>query len=245
MRRAVALAVVVAVLATAVVPVAAVHDTGHSFQIRLAQDGNATVIVEDRYDLSNETERERFEAIVLNASRREAHRRQVARRLDRGAALAAEASGRDVRSGNATLNMTETDDTGIIRVRGSWSNLAAVNTKFNILELRQPFASGFGVNRSLVVVGPTDYVRVESHPAPARALKSSAYWTADADLSGFFIRFEGPTTATLSPAGGGDGTRTATVAPITGAGLSAFATAASLALIPALLFVLGLRRGTR
>lgn len=248
MRRLVALLAVAIVLATTVVPVAAVHTTGHSFTVQLAENGDGTIVVEDRYNLSNETERETFEAIASNETRQEQHRARVDRRLERGASLAAEASGRDVRSGNVTLNVTETDGEGIVRVRGSWTNIAAVNTKFNILELRQPFQSGFTVNRTLVVAGPQEYTRVAARPAPSRALKSSAYWSKDADLSGLFVRFEGPTTATLSPAqgdGDGQGTQTETVAPVSGPGLSVFVRAAAVALIPALLVVVALRRAGR
>lgn len=245
MRRLVALLAVSFVLATAVVPVAGVHTTGHSFTVQLAENGDATVVVEDRYNFSNESQREAFEAIASNETRQQERRDRVARRLDRGAAMAANASGRDVRSGEVTVNVTETDDEGIVRVRGSWTNVAAVNTKFNILELRQPFQSGFQVNRTLVVSGPDEYTRVAARPAPSRALKSSAYWSKDADLSSLFVRLEGPTTATVSPADGGDGEQTATVAPVSGPGLSVFARAAAVALIPALLVVLALRRAGR
>lgn len=253
MRRHVAVAVgtalVAALLATTVVPVAAVHTSGHFFTVQLAENGDATVVVEDRYNLSNADERATFEAFVDNSTRQQAHRERVQRRLDRGASLAADATGRDVQSGEVTLDVTETNSTGIVRVRGSWTQVAAVNTKFNILELRQPFQSGFAVNRTLVVVGPDEYVRVSTRPAPSRALKSSAYWAPDADLSTFFIRFEGPTTATVSPAGGDDGnqqgTPTMTVAPITGRGLSVFSKAVAFALIPVLLVVLGFRRAER
>jgi hypothetical protein len=250
MRRPAVVTTLLAVavlLAVAAVPVAAVHTTGHSFTVQLAENGDATVVVEDRYNLSNTTERETFEAIQSNESRQQAHRERVQRRLDRGASLAAEASGRDVLSGNVTLEVTEQNGTGIVRATGSWTAIAAVNTKFNILELRQPFQSGFQVNRTLVVVGPTDeYVRVATRPAPSRALKSSAYWGSDTDFSAFFVRFEGPTTATVSPANGGggnqQGTPTASAAPITGEGLSVLSQAAVVALVPVLLVVLAYRR---
>lgn len=241
----VSLAVLVAVALAATAPVAAVHDSGHSFTVRLAENGDATVVVEDRYDLSNETERATFGAIQSNESRRQAHRQQVQQRLDRGASLAADATGRDVQSGEVTLNLTETNGTGVVRATGSWTAIAAVNTKFNILELRQPFRAGFEVARPLVVEGPDEYVRVSTQPAPSRALRSSAYWPADADFSSFFVRFEGPTTATVSAAGGGQGAATVTVAPITGEGLSALSRAVAFALIPVLLVVVAFRRAGR
>lgn len=242
----VAVLVVAVLLAVTVVPVAAVHTTGHSFTVQLAENGDATVVVEDRYNLSNDTERATFEAIATNETRQQAHRDRVDRRLDRGASLAANATGRDVQSGEVSLNVTETDREGIVRVTGSWTAIAAVNTKFNIIELRQPFQSGFEVNRTLVVLGPDEYVRASSRPAPSRALKSSAYWAADTDFSNFFIRLEGPTTATLSPEGGDGGTQqgtpTATVAPVTGTGLAVLSKAVAFALIPVLLLIIGFRR---
>lgn len=238
-----AVLLVAVVLAATVAPVAAVP-TAQSFTVQLAENGDATVVVEDRYDLSNETDRATFEAIRSNESRQQSHREQVQQRLGRGASLAADATGREVQSGEVTLNLTETNGTGVVRATGSWTAVATVNTKFNILELRQPFQSGFEVDRPLVVEGPNEYVRVSTRPAPSRALRSSAYWPADADLSSLFVRFEGPTTATVS-AGDGQGTPTVTVAPITSEGLSALSRAVAFALIPVLLVVVGFRRAGR
>lgn len=239
MRRIVAVLAVALVLAAAVPPAAGVHRTGSSFTVHLAENGDATVVVQDTYDLTNESQRQEFEALKGDESRQQERREAFAGRLSRGADLARNATGRDVRAGEVTVNLTETDDEGVFRLEGSWTAIAAVNTEHQILELRQPFQSGFGVNRSLVVVGPEGYTRAGSNPAPSRALKRSAYWDHETDFSEFVVRFEGPTDSPTDAATDG---QTATVAPVTGAGLSALSSAVVLALVPAVLVLLAIRR---
>lgn len=245
MRRLfVAVAVAVAaLLAVTAAPVGAVHQTGSSFTVQLAEDGDATVTVEESYNLTNESERAAFEALRSNESRRQQQVTAFANRLERGATTARNATGRDVRAGEVTITATAEESTGVVRLRGSWTNVAAVNTRYNILELREPFASGFAVDRTLVVKGPDGYVRATTHPSPSRALKSSAYWGADADLSEFFARFEGPSPTPAATAQ--DGTPTVTAAPLTGEGLSALSSAAVLALVPALAVAFAIGRVSR
>lgn len=242
MRRIVAALAVALALAAVVSPAAAVHRTGSSFTVELAENGDATVVVQDTYDLSNESQRQAFEALQGNESRQQERKEAFAGRLSRGADLARNATGRDVQAGEVSVNLTETDDRGVFRLEGSWTAIAAVNTRHNILELRQPFQSGFDVNRTLVVVGPEDYTRAGTNPSPSRALRRSVYWGHDANFSEFFVRFEGPAPSPTSTPSEG---RTATVAPVTGTGLSALSSAVVLALVPAVLVVLALRRAAR
>lgn len=239
MRRIVAVLAVALVLATAVPPAAAVHATGETFVVRLAENGDATVVLENRYNLTNESERRTFEALESNETRRQQRADRFDVRLQEGAAMARNATDRDVQAGEVTVNVTRANDTGVFRLEGSWTALAAVNTRHNILELRQPFRSGFQVNRTLRVVGPEGYTRAGTAPNPNIARKRGAYWGVQRNTSKLFIRFEGPSPG---PSPTPTDQQTATVAPVTGEGLSALSGAVILALVPAVLVALALSR---
>lgn len=235
MRRRLALAALVAVVTAAgllalAAPAGAVHDTGSQFVVQLSADGDATVFREDRYDLTNDTERERFVAVRENESRRAALADRFTRRLREGLERAESATGRSMAVDGATVNVTTADDTGIVRIESRWRGLAAADRENGVVTVTEPFAGGFAVDRTLVVEGPPGWIRAGTSPEPDRALRNAAYWHREADLSGFLARFARPTP---------------TVAPVTGAGLSALATAAGLALLPVLVLLLVLPREDR
>lgn len=241
MRRAfppVALAVAAALLVALVGPAGAVHETGSQFVVQLEADGDATVAVVDEYDLSNASQRATFEAVRDNESRRAERAAAVTDRLRTGAAAASSTTGREMRVGEATVNVTTENGTGVVRVRARWTGLAAVDRRAGYVQVSEPFASEFDVERTLVVRGPPGFTRAATRPRPGRAVKNAAFWAADADLEGFRARFTGPVpTPSATP--------TATVAPVTVGGLTAFANAAALALLPVLLLVVALRREPR
>lgn len=232
MRRRLALLAVLAVagLLALAAPAGAVHDTGSEFVVQLSADGDATVFLEDRYNLSAEGEREAFAALRENESRQAAMADRFTARLREAAERAETATGRSMTVERATVNVTATDEVGVVRVESRWRGLAAVDRENGVVTVTEPFAGGFDVNRTLVVRGPPGYVRAGTSPEPDRALKNAAYWHHDDDLSGFVARFAQPTP---------------TVAPITGAGLSAVATAAAVALLPVIVLLLALRRDDR
>lgn len=235
MRRALAFVLALA-LAAAVGPAGAVHGTGSAFVVELDADGDATVSLVDEYDRSNGSQRATFEAIRGNETRQSELAAAVTERLRDGAANAAAATGREMAVSEATVNVTSANDTGVVRVRARWTGLAAVNPDDGYVEVTEPFASGFAVDRTLVVRGPPEFERAPggTDPPPDLARKNAAFWGDQQDLSGFRARFAGPVA-----------TPTSTVAPVTGAGLSALANAASLALVPALLLLLALGRVER
>jgi hypothetical protein len=241
MRRAfpIAALVVTAVLPAAlVVPVGAVHDAGSQFVIELEADGDATVTVVDEYERSNESQWEAFEAIRDDARRQTDRAAAVTDRLRTGAAEASSTTGREMTVSEATVNVTTANATGVVRVRARWTGLAAVDREAGSVQVSEPFASGFEVERPLAVHGPPGFTRASTHPEPGRALKNAAFWAGDRDLDGFRARFTGSVPAP-------SGTPTATVGPVTVGGLTAFATAAALALVPVLLLAVAFRREPR
>lgn len=240
MRRRLALVAVLAVvgLLALAAPAGAVHDTGSQFVVQLSADGDATVFLEDRYDLSAEGEREAFAAVRGNESRQAAMADRFTARLRDAAERAEAATGRSMTVEGATVNVTATDEVGIVRVESRWRGLAAVDREDGYVQVSEPFATGFEVDRPLAVHGPPGFTRASTHPEPGRALKNAAFWAGDRDLDGFRARFTGPVSTP-------SGTPTATVAPVTVGGLTAFANAAALALVPVLLLVVVFRREPR
>lgn len=63
MRAAAALLAGLYLLAAIAAPIGAVHDAGETFVVQLAANGDATPALDREYDLSNATERERFETL--------------------------------------------------------------------------------------------------------------------------------------------------------------------------------------
>lgn len=234
----VALAATAVLLAALVVPVGAVHDANSQFVVELEADGDATVTVVDEYDLANESQRATFETIRDNESRQADRAAAVTDRLRTGAAEASSTTGREMAVSEATVNVTTENDTGVVRVRAQWTGLAAVDREDGYVQVSEPFATGFAVERPLAVHGPQGFTRAATHPEPGRALKNAAFWAGDRDLDGFRARFTGPVSTP-------SGTPTATVAPVTVGGLSALANAAALALVPMLLLVAAFRREPR
>lgn len=223
-------------------PAAAVHDTGEQLVVSLDADGDATVVEVTDYDLTNETERNQFERLESNETARQQRAADFRSYLEDGAALASERTDRDVTAGEVTVNLTRANETGTVRLRGSWTNLAAANDAR--VTVTEPFASGLPVNRSLVVRGPDGYVRHATNPAPGRALRNSAFWGQQADLTDFRATFADPEAATATATDAPE-QRTPTAGPVTPDGLVRVFGAASLAAVPALLFAFAFRREER
>lgn len=226
-------------LVAAVAPAAGVHDTGRQLVVSLQADGDATVVRLTEYDLSNETERRQFERLESNETARQRAAAEFRSYLDDGAAAASEQTGRDVTAGEVSVNVTRSNGIGTVRLRGSWTNLATADGAR--VTVTEPFASGFQVNRSLVVRGPDGYVRHDTNPPPGRALKNSAFWGEEADLTGFSATFAAPDAATATPTDA-PGRRTPTPGAVTPDGLMRVLGAASLAAVPALLVAFAFRR---
>lgn len=244
MRTGLAVLGVCCLLLAAVAPAVAVHETGRQLVVELEADGDATVTKVTEYDLSNDTQRRTFERLESNETARQQRVSEFRDYLSEGAAIARQQTERDVAVGDVTANLTRQNGTGVVRLRGRWSNVAAVDGPR--VAITEPFASGLPVDRTLAVRGPAEYMRIHTDPSPSRALKNAAFWGAGTDLSGFAALFVDPdavtstSTPTATPA-----PETPTAGPVTTDGLLRVAGAASLAAVPALLFALAFRREGR
>lgn len=242
MRRAFAVvAVLLLLLALVPVPSGAVHETGREFRVYLQADGDAQVELYTEYDLGNESQRQRFEALANNETARQQARRTFRQRLDLGQKLAETETGRQMSIGDVSLNATRANETGIVRISAPWTNLAAVDGANDRLVVTAPFGHArFPINRTLVVFGPEGFTRGATDPLPNVALKNRAYWGGNANLAGFTATFQGPV-VTPEPAAP---SATATAAPLTGAGLAALFAASVFALVPTAVAVAAVRRAS-
>lgn len=242
MRRALAvLAALLLILTFVPTSTGTVHDTGTQFRVFLQSDGDATVELYTEYDLSRESQRAQFDELASNRTARDNRRTAFRSRLDLGQVIAESATGREMVVGDVSLNITQGDDTGIVRLTAPWSNLAAIDPSAGRLVVTAPFGDDrFAVNRTLAVFGPEGSTLVEAMPPPNRTVANGAYWDDGSTLTGFMIGFSGPVaTPTSTPV---TATPTPTPAPVTGAGLKRLFIAAALAAIPALAVALAASR---
>lgn len=255
MHTGVARGVLVALVVLAVaasVPAGAIHDTGDTFTVRLEADGDATVVFTETFNLTNESERAAFERLQSNETARQQRRARFRDRLGSAASAAGETTGRRMNMSGVSISVNRTgEQTGVLRMRARWTNLAAVESSGDrrVLVVTEPFADGFEVNRTLAVRGPDGFRRGGTSPPPMFARRNLAMWGPDQDLGGFEAQFVEATdtetaTATATTGGGsdgGDGGEGPAATPPPG-GAGAFVGAAAVAFVPAALVALGVRR---
>jgi hypothetical protein len=231
--RLVAVGVCVLLLAGAVPPAAAVHDTERQFIVDLEADGSATVTFERSYNLSVPGERDRFGALANNSTALAERRVAFGEQLRPAAANGSERTAREMRIENVTVTTRRANDTGVVALQARWENLAGVYGAQVVVN--EPFSTSFDPNGTLTVRGPEGYVRDDTAPRPDRALRTSASWGEGTDLSGFSFRFVDPDAVTSADQG------TATPPPEP-TGVGRLVGAVGLALVPALLVFLGAKR---
>lgn len=155
--------------------------------VDLEEDGDATVTLVSTYDLADEDQRAAIETLEEDAEARAANADRFAERLETVAADAEARTDRQMSIGDPATDVTVGDDVGVVRVRATWSNLAAAEDD---LVVREPFASGFDADRPLTVVGPDGYELSETSPEPATASDGEATWNGDGSLDSFEASFE-------------------------------------------------------
>ncbi|WP_254839445.1 DUF7345 domain-containing protein [Natronomonas marina] len=238
MRRALAaLAVVTLCLSVAVGVGAAAHEEPERslLGIELEADGNATVYYVNAFDLSAEEGRTAYESYTDNESRRAAFRAAVVAELRGAAENASEEAGWETRVHNVSVRTYEQGDYGRVEVRADWQNLAYADRRKVIVA--QPFRAGYEPNREVAVHGPEGYRRNRTAPSPLRARQNSVLLNPmTSDFSGFFAEFVDPDAPTATP------TETPTPAGGGGGGTTLVLQALLLAVIPAALVVLAIRR---
>lgn len=255
-RTLVFLAVLLVALTVGVGVGAAAHEEADRtgiFGVELDADGDAVVYDITAYELSNETERDRYEAIAENETRKETWREDVAAELEAAAATGRNETDLDMEVENVTVRTytvlheedNSTEEYGRIEVRAEWERLAYHSGAYELegidrewVLVTEPFASGFEPGPTRVAIhGPSGYERSpNSQPPQIRAKRNSMLWnpqTSDfSDFYALFVAREDTGGETTDGDGGTD----------EGAGVGTFLQALVLVLIPVAVVLLAIRR---
>jgi hypothetical protein len=164
--------------------------TTPSVVVHVDEDGSATVEVTNVIDLEDPEEREAFESLREDESTRTAATERFEERMRTIADDAADRADRPMTVADPTLELETADEgrLGVVRLRISWSGLAAVDG--DRLLVTEPFASGYVPDRTFVITGPEGYQIVAVSPEPDERDETTARWTADAELDGFTMIFD-------------------------------------------------------
>lgn len=197
-----------------------------AFVVDLETDGSARVTLVTTFDLTTDSEREAFEALRANETAREQRTDRFATRMEAIATRAENDTGRNMAIRNPAMTFTTENDTGIVGLSVTWDGLAA--QEGDRLVLREPFASGFDIDRPFRVVGPDGYALDTTTPTPTTKQQNSATWSATTQFEGFETVFAPAADGTATDAG--DGTSGAG-APGFGIGVAVIAVLAASALL--------------
>lgn len=156
--------------------------------VDLEQDGDATVTLVATYDLDDEAERDGFDQLRTDADARESAAQRFADRLAPVADEAGEAAGREMSVAADGTDVERDGDTGIVRIRATWTNLAGQDG--DGLTLVEPFASGYSGDRSLTVVAPEGYALADAAPDPDTVDGQTTTWTSQTSFDGFAATYE-------------------------------------------------------
>lgn len=155
--------------------------------VALDADGSARTTLTVTFDLTNDRDREAFDALRENTTAREQRTRQFASRMRAVADRAEANAGREMQIRDPTIAFTERDDTGIVALSVTWDGLAARSG--DELVLREPFASGFSIDRPFRVIGPDGYELATASPTPTDRSGTAATWAAGTSIDGFEATF--------------------------------------------------------
>lgn len=187
--------VLVALVLLVTAPVAATAGTTQStdsasslpaepaFVVDLDADGSARVTLVTTFNLATDSEREAFEALRANETARERRTDRFATRMQAIATRAENTTGREMAIRDPAIGFTTEDDTGVVTLSVTWDGLAAQEE--DRLVLREPFASGFEIDRPFRVIAPEDYELVTVTPDPTTQRQNSATWNTDTEFEGF------------------------------------------------------------
>jgi len=168
--------VTASVLGTTTAVAHASHE--ESVRVELQADGDATVTLVVTQPVADESERAAFDQLNATsmAERFETRMQQVAERT------AAE-TGRTMTVSDVETTVETTDETGVVELSVTWTNLAAVED--DRLTVAEPFASGFEPDRPLVLTAPDGYTIDSATVTPVQNDGTAARWSVGTDLSGF------------------------------------------------------------
>ncbi|EMA65279.1 hypothetical protein C461_14323 [Halorubrum aidingense JCM 13560] len=165
-------------------------EEGSAFVVALESDGDATVTLVLTYDLDDASDEAAFEKL------RESPENTTARfgdRMSRIAERTATQTDREMTVSDVRAEVESADETGVVRLSATWTNLAAVDG--DRLVVSEPFASEFRPDRPFVLIAPDGYaladaaVDADATTAPDGDDAATAEWAAGTDLSGFSAAF--------------------------------------------------------
>lgn len=155
--------------------------------VALEPDGSARTTLTVAFDLTTEGERNAFEALRQNTTASRERAGQFAARMQAVADRAEANAGREMQISEPAIEFVERGETGIVALSVTWEGLAARSG--DALVLREPFASGFTLDRAFYVVAPDGYELASASPQPTDRSLTTASWAAGTSLEGFEARF--------------------------------------------------------
>lgn len=158
-----------------------------AFVVDLDADGSARVTLVTTFDLTTDSEREAFGALRANETAQERRADQFADRVRAIVTRAEDGTERDMAVHSPNITYTTTDDSGIVSLSVTWDGL--VVQEGDRLVLREPFASGFDIDRPFRVVAPDGYEVGTATPTPTTQQGNSAMWNANTQFEGFETGF--------------------------------------------------------
>ena len=158
-----------------------------SFVVSLEDDGDATAAIVVQFDLTDEADREAFEALRANETKRSELETRTERRFRSIADGAAAETDREmtIEDASASFETVDGGDRGIVTVSVAWSGFAATEADGDRLTLSEPLASGFAADQPVVLELPEGYALERATPAPSERTAEQVRWDADASLDGF------------------------------------------------------------
>lgn len=184
---AVAVVVVTAAVGAFAAPAGArqADDPTPEFVVDLNTDGSAQFTASRVYNLSNASQRARFQELQNNQTARAAARSAFQDRMARIAANASTKTGREMSVGDASVGLSEEDNFGIVEFSISYEGLAAVENDGE-LKITEPFATVLGPDRRLVFNHPEDWRYSFAQPPPDDGGLYRVVYEPDAQLNRYF-----------------------------------------------------------
>lgn len=189
------------ILAMAMPPVAAQNTAGPAIIAAVHSSGAADVSLRSTYDLTTDAEQEAFRSLMDDEQAQQEMTDRYHARMQAVAADAEDATGREMTVTAGSIDLERSGDTGIMTLTVRWEGFAAVED--DSLIITEPFASGFTLDRPVVIVAPDGYQIASATPPPAATGSGTARWATGTDLSGFAVELaptESTTTTTAAPA---------------------------------------------
>lgn len=194
---------IVGLLVASAAPAVASDHPG-TVTVDVEADGDATVTISYRFDLTSTAEQQAFEELTTDEGARSDLVQRFEDRLSAVADASANATGREMAITDVAMTARTEGETGIVDIRATWTNIAAIDdTRLTVTE---PFASGFETGRTVRIVGPEDATIASVSPSPDDRSGATLVWNGGTDLTELEAAFEvqdGPAGGETT-AGGGD-----------------------------------------